>query len=68
MKNKLNRYIGRNVRLEDSTFRRVSDSTDKRYHLENIFVVATVTHGTNKLICYGANRRIAVSLSEVVMV
>lgn len=54
--------------MKESTFRRVSESANGRYNLENIFVVATVTHGTNKLICYGANVRVAVSLSEVVMV
>ena len=68
MGNKFDQYLGRNVRLKESTFRKVSGNANGRNNLENVFVVATVTPGKNKLICYGANTRVTVPLSEVVMV
>ena len=68
MGNKLDHYIGRNVRLKKSTFQKIAEGVNRRGNLENLFVVAAIAHGMNRLICYGANIRVAVSLSDVVMV
>ena len=66
---KLERYVGRSVRLNKQAFSDITRS--KRSHnelTENCFVVASVNQGTRKLICYGANQRIAVGASQVVLI
>ena len=66
MKN-LERYVGRIVRLKQHAFQEISRRT-KGDALENCFIVATVSREMRKLICYGANLRIAVGVSDVVLV
>ena len=65
----LKQYVGRIVSLHPATFREVA----KRYKrsgeaLENLFLVAEVSEGMRKLICYGASLRITVDVSDVVLV
>ena len=68
-KNKLERYVGRLVRLHNKAFLDITKS-DKQSHKppENCFVVASVGLGMRKLICYGANLRITVGVSEIVLI
>ena len=68
-KNKLERYVGRRVRLHNKAFLDITKN-DKRSNepQENCFVVASVGRGMRKLICYGANLRITVGVSEIVLI
>jgi len=59
--------VGRYVRLKTSAFSKVARGAH-RCGLENLFVVAAIAQGMNKLICYGGDLRIAVSPSDLVMV
>jgi hypothetical protein len=68
MENKLKMLVGRYVRLKTAVFAKVARRASHRCHLENLFVVAAITHGVNKLICYGGDLRISVSPSDIVMV
>ena len=63
--NKLDKYVGRMVRLNEETFRRIKGTHRWRPIEENNFIVATVSHEMRKLICYGGNIRIAVGASDV---
>ena len=65
----LDHYVGRIVRLKQDVFERIAAQHKKHgVLLENSFVVASVRHGVHQLICYGANLRITVRASEVVLV
>lgn len=65
----LERYVGHIVRLKQHVFERIV-ALARRQGLtpDNRFLVATVNRRLRKLICYGANFRITVSVSEVVLV
>lgn len=60
--------IGRYVRLKTAAFKNVARRASRSGVLENLFVVAAITQGVNKLVCYGGDQRVAVSLSDVVLV
>ncbi|MBK7325644.1 MAG: hypothetical protein IPI89_05740 [Propionivibrio sp.] len=68
MEKKLKALIGRNVRLKYRTFERLVGSAKESDALENLFVVAAIARGMNKLVCYGSNIRVVVSLSDVVLI
>ena len=66
---KLERYVGRIVRLNQRAFQEILRRA--RTHgvaLENCFVVAGISHEMRKLICYGADLRIMVGTSDVVLI
>ena len=66
---KLERYVGRSVRLNKHAFSNITRNRGSHNgRPENCFVVASVSQGTRKLICYGANQRIAVGAAEVVLI
>ena len=65
----LERYVGRCVRLKASAIgllpkRRRHDDGE----FDNCFLVAAVSGEMKKLICYGANTRIAVGAADVVLI
>ncbi len=69
MSNKLNHYVGRIVRLNKITFQEIKNRAVRRgIELENSFLVADVNRKLKKIICYGANFRVVVSFSDVVLV
>jgi len=66
---KLSNYVGRIVRLNHLAFQEIKQRALRQgIALENSFVVAEVNRKLKKLICYGANFRLAVSASDVVLV
>lgn len=65
----LQNYIGRIVRLNARAFKELAARAQRRgAALENCFIVAQVKHRARKLVCYGANLRITVCASDVVLV
>jgi hypothetical protein len=69
MKRKLHRYVGRIVRLNQHIFEDLKNRAVRKGHsLENSFLVTEVNRGVKKLICYGANFRVVVDASDVVLV
>jgi len=69
MKKELHRYVGRIVRLNKQVFQEIKNRAIRKGHaLENSFLVTEVSRGVQKLICYGANFRIVVDVSDVVLV
>lgn len=69
MNKKLNLYVGRIVRLNKNVFHEIKIRAIRKGHaLENCFVVSEVNRRLQTLICYGANFRIVVSASDVVLV
>lgn len=69
MKRRLHHYVGRIVRLNQHVFQEIKKrAIDKGHALENLFLVAGVNRSMRKLICYGANFRIVVDVSDVVLV
>lgn len=69
MKNKLEKYVGRIVRLNQETFQDICRRAKHQGEvLENCFVVAEVARGIHKLVCYGANLRIIVGASDVAFI
>ncbi|SBT10253.1 hypothetical protein PROAA_40014 [Candidatus Propionivibrio aalborgensis] len=68
MRKKLKALVGRYVRLKYRTFEKLVMPAGKPGALENLFVIAAITHGMNKLVCYGSNIRVVVSLSDVVLI
>lgn len=65
----LEKYVGRVVRLNKELFQEMAHRARRRgTALENYFVVAAVSREMRKLICYGANLRIAVCASDVVLI
>lgn len=66
---KLSRYVGRNVRLDQQAFQAVAQRGKGRGAAqENCFVVAAVSPDMSRLICYGANGRVAVGVSQVALI
>ena len=68
MKKNQAKLVGRYVRLRTSAFLKVARQNGNAACLENLFVVAAIAHGINKLICYGGGYRVAVAPSDIVMV
>ena len=69
MKKQLEKYVGRVVRLNKATFEKIKEQADRSGEfLGNYFLVASVSHQMRKLVCYGWNKRITVSLSDVALV
>lgn len=66
----LQHYVGRIVRLNADLFHALKrQAIRKGYVLENSFLVAAVVkNNVKKLICYGANFRVEVSVGDVVLV
>ncbi len=66
--NKLDKYIGRAVRLKESIFTQMFGPQDDLHGHDNLFLVASVSHAMRQLVCYGANRRVTVGTMDVVLV
>jgi hypothetical protein len=66
---KLEKYVGRVVRLKESAFQEIARRAKRHGKaLENCFLVAGISAEMRKLICYGADLRIMVGASEVVLI
>lgn len=66
---KLERYVGRIVRLNQRAFQEILGRAKRQgLALENCFLVAGISHEMRKLICYGADLRIMVGASDVVLI
>jgi hypothetical protein len=62
-------YVGHIVSLTQQAFQPIIDSARRRgVTPENRFLVATVNHRLRKLVCYGADTRVTVRVSEVQLV
>lgn len=69
MKQKLDQYVGRIVRLNKKAFQDICHQAKNRGEaLENCFLVAEVRRGMRQLICYGANLRIIVGVADVAFI
>jgi hypothetical protein len=65
----LNRYVGCIVRLNKQAFLALKERALRQgIAIDNCFIVATVSRKLRKLVCYGANFRIMVGVSDVVLV
>jgi len=67
--NKLEKYVGRIVRLNKQAYLRVAGR--RKYGTEdqeNCFLVAAIDRQMRRLICYGANCRIDVGPGEIVLI
>ena len=65
----LEKYVGRMVRLKQQALQDLARRGRPRLvPFENCFVVATVSREMRKLICYGANFRVAVGAGDVVLI
>lgn len=63
------KYVGRIVRLNQRVFQEIAARAKSRGEaLENLFLVSAVNREMHKLICYGANLRIAVGAADVVLI
>jgi hypothetical protein len=66
---KLENYVGRVVRLKKSAFEEIARRARRREKVfENCFLVAGISTELRQLICYGADLRIMVGASEVVLI
>jgi len=66
---KLEKYVGRIVRLKEQAFQRVAGRRKVvSEQLENCFLVAAIDRQMRRLICYGANQRIDVGPGEIVLI
>jgi hypothetical protein len=62
------RYVGHIVRLERNAFKRLVEQARRPgVTSDNRFLVATANRRLRKLICYSADFRVTVSMSEVVL-
>ena len=68
MVNKPKTLIGRYVRLKSAAFKKLAKRSGRSGVLENLFVVAAIAQGVNKLICYGGDLRVTVSPADIVTV
>jgi hypothetical protein len=69
MKRKLEQYVGRIVRLNQEAFQEICRRAKSQGEaLENCFLVAEVSRGMHKLICYGSNLRIVVGVADVAFI
>jgi hypothetical protein len=65
----LERYVGRIVRLKHEAFQNIARrGRSNTATQENFFLVAAVSREMHKLVCYGANLRIAVGACDVVLI
>ena len=65
----LEKYVGRYVRLNKKTFEELPRRRgQKEVEFENHFLVATISREMCKLVCYGANTRVAVGVGDVVLI
>jgi hypothetical protein len=63
------KYVGHIVRLEQNLFQRlIAQARQSGKELDNCFLVATASRRLRKLVCYNADFRVTVSVSEVVLV
>ena len=65
---KLEKYVGRAVRLKQQAFERIKGSRRFFSSHENCFLVAAIDCQMSRLICYGANRRIDVCAADIVLI
>ena len=66
---KLEKYVGRIVRLQQQTYLRITGRGHAAAERqENRFLVAAVDRRMRQLICYGGNFRINVNPSEIILV
>lgn len=69
MKKQLEKYVGCVVRLNQAAFQKIKEQADSSGEfVENYFLVASISKGMRKLVCYGWNMRLTVSLSDVALV
>jgi len=69
MNQKLDRYVGRIVRLNKQAFEEIKSRAKHQGELlENCFLVSAVSKEMRKLICYGASLRIMVGADDVVLI
>lgn len=67
--NVLEYYVGRSVRLKKQALDVLPRRRgQERGEFENYFLVAAISQEMKKLICYGANMRIAVGAADVVLI
>jgi hypothetical protein len=65
----LDQYVGCAVRLNAHVYQEIKNRALRQgQQLENSFIVTEVSRGMQKLTCYGANFRIVVDVSDVVLV
>jgi hypothetical protein len=65
----LDKYVGRMVRLNQRIFSEISKRARVQGSpLENYFLVAQVSRQMRRLICYGADLRIVVGPSDVILI
>ncbi|MGE5493622.1 MAG: hypothetical protein ACM31P_20380 [Actinomycetota bacterium] len=64
----LEKYVGRIVSLNKLAFDKLIQKAKRGADADNCFLVAEVNREMRKLICYGANTRIAVGASEVFLI
>ena len=65
---RLDGYVGRVVRLKQDSFQPVARRARRQgISVENRFIVASINGEMGKLICYGADFRVAVSATEVAL-
>lgn len=66
---KLERYVGRIVRLKQNAFAAlIARARRQGAALENCFLVAGIGREMSTLICYGADLRITVGVADVVLI
>jgi len=69
MKKRLDKYVGRIVRLNKLAFQEIKKrAIQQGVVLENCFLVAEVNQKIKKMICYGARFRVVVDFSDVILV
>jgi hypothetical protein len=69
MKKQLEKYVGCVVRLNKATFQKIKEQAERSgQFVENYFLVASISKEMRKLVCYGGNLRLTVSLSDVALV
>lgn len=62
-------YVGCNVRLSKQAFQQIMRRENRREEpRENCFLVTATSRNMRTLICYGADQRITVALSDVVLI
>ncbi len=65
---RLEGYVGRIVSLKQDSFQPIARRAHRRgQNVENRFIVASIDSGVGKLICYGADFRVAVSAASVAL-
>lgn len=69
MNKNLQRYVGRIVSLNKEAFQKIATRAARSGKaVENAFLVAAADFKMSRLICYGANTRIAVCVNDVALV